>query len=113
MICGNKLDLERDVDKDEATTFAEEIDVPYQETSAWTGENVKETFNELFQNVYEQSKIEYDRKIEQLEKEKLEGKQKEQKEQEAFKLDETRHSKVERDESGNKVEDKKKCCLIF
>ena len=112
MIAGNKLDLERDVDRDEAMQFAEEIEVPYEETSAWTGQNVKETFNKLFEEVYKRSKEEFDKKIALLEKEKEEGIIKE-KEKESFKLDKGRHSEVERDPEGNKIKKDKKCCVIF
>ena len=112
MIAGNKLDLERDVDRDEAMEFAKEIEVPYEETSAWTGQNVKETFNKLFEEVYKKSKEEFDKKIAQIEKEKEEGIVK-KKENESFKLDRDRHSEVERDEDGNKIKKDKRCCVIF
>jgi small GTP-binding protein len=49
LLIGNKLDLkaERVVDKNEAAHLANEIEAKYLEASAKTGENIKELFNVL------------------------------------------------------------------
>ena len=53
-LIGNKIDLEREVLKDEAKNFAEENNLRYFETSCLTGEGVQEFFKDL---VTEISKI--------------------------------------------------------
>ena len=62
-VLGNKVDLREEEDdcvtKDEALEFAEDLkkkfqfncNIPYLETSAKTGENVDESFNELAHNI--------------------------------------------------------------
>jgi small GTP-binding protein len=44
ILLGNKLDLERDVDKAEAEDLAKRLSCVYLETSAKTGENVEKAF---------------------------------------------------------------------
>jgi Ras-related protein Rab-2A len=46
VLAGNKVDLDRDVSHDDLQKFAEEIDVPFFETSALTGVNVNALFEE-------------------------------------------------------------------
>jgi len=43
-LAGNKSDMDRVVEKDEASAFAEENGILYMETSAKTGQNIKELF---------------------------------------------------------------------
>ena len=56
IIIGNKLDLERQVEKKRLEQFAEEYKVPYFETSAKTGEGVEESFNKLIDNLSKKEK---------------------------------------------------------
>lgn len=50
LLCGNKNDLEnRDINFDTAFARAQELQVPYTETSAKNGEGVKEAFEKLFE----------------------------------------------------------------
>ena len=53
-LIGNKIDLKREILKDEAKNFAEENNLRYFETSCLTGEGVQEFFKDL---VTEISKI--------------------------------------------------------
>ena len=47
ILLGNKIDLERQVDKSEAMDLAERIGCEYLETSAKTGENVNNAFEKI------------------------------------------------------------------
>lgn len=47
ILLGNKLDLERDVDKIEAEDLAKRLSCVYLETSAKTGENVEKAFESI------------------------------------------------------------------
>ena len=63
-LVGNKIDLKnREVTKEEALSFAKTNNIRYFETSAKTGDGIKEIFNLLFEEVYKKSK-----EIENLEK---------------------------------------------
>ena len=56
MLIGNKLDLveedpqKRKINKNEVETFAKKNDLLYEETSAKSGLNVKESFEKLVQS---------------------------------------------------------------
>ena len=54
LLIGNKNDMElhREVDKDEASNFAEENKMLYLETSAKTGENVVKAFETIAMDIY-------------------------------------------------------------
>ena len=54
IIVGNKSDLEasREVSKDEGKQFADSHDYHFFETSAKTAENVKEAFDDIFEQLY-------------------------------------------------------------
>ena len=57
ILVGNKIDKEeREVSSDEAKNFANEKNLKYFETSAKNGFGIKETFNELYQDVYKKCK---------------------------------------------------------
>ncbi len=47
ILLGNKVDLEREVDKEEAEDLAKRLSCGYLETSAKTGENVEHVFEEI------------------------------------------------------------------
>ena len=47
ILIGNKADLDRQVQKEEVEALVEDLDCDYIETSAKTGENVKEAFQKL------------------------------------------------------------------
>ncbi|TXT67159.1 MAG: Transforming protein p29 [Promethearchaeota archaeon] len=47
ILVGNKIDLERVVKREEAEELAHRLGCEYMETSAKTGENVKEVFEKL------------------------------------------------------------------
>jgi small GTP-binding protein len=47
VLLGNKLDLERDVDLEEAEDTAKRLSCEYLETSAKTGENVEQAFEKI------------------------------------------------------------------
>ena len=47
ILLGNKIDLERQVDKSEAMDLAKRIGCEYLETSAKTGENVNNAFEKI------------------------------------------------------------------
>ena len=47
IIIGNKIDSDREVNKDTASKFCEEKNYPYYETSAKTGENIDTTIRDL------------------------------------------------------------------
>jgi len=64
MIIGHKCDLvehdpnERQVTREEAEKFAEKHGLLYHEASAKTGSNVKESFEDLIESIYERKKHE-------------------------------------------------------
>ena len=63
-LVGNKIDIEnREITKEDALSFAKTNNIKYFETSAKTGDGIKEIFNLLFEEVYKKSK-----EIENLEK---------------------------------------------
>ncbi|MFX1374539.1 MAG: GTP-binding protein [Promethearchaeota archaeon] len=47
ILLGNKVDLEREVDIEEAEDLAERLSCEYMETSAKTGENVEKAFEKI------------------------------------------------------------------
>ena len=47
ILLGNKADLDREVDKEEAEDLAKRLSCEYLETSAKTGENVEQAFKEI------------------------------------------------------------------
>lgn len=47
ILLGNKADLDREVDKEEAEDLAKRLSCEYLETSAKTGENVEQAFEEI------------------------------------------------------------------
>ncbi|XP_020796182.1 ras-related protein Rab-39A-like [Boleophthalmus pectinirostris] len=55
ILVGQKCDEEelRGVSREEAERLAEELDMPYVETSAKTGQNVSEVFENLIQRIYQ------------------------------------------------------------
>jgi small GTP-binding protein len=56
IILGNKIDLERQVEKDEADDLAKRLSCEYLETSAKTGENVEIAFEKIARACLESSK---------------------------------------------------------
>ena len=53
---GNKIDLERAVNKEDAEAFAKKYNMKYFEISAQTGEGVKEVIDEFIVEVYKRGK---------------------------------------------------------
>lgn len=47
ILIGNKIDLEREVEEEEALDLADRLDLDYLETSAKTGENVETAFKNI------------------------------------------------------------------
>jgi len=47
VLLGNKVDLEREVDREEAEDLAKRLNCEYMETSAKTGENVESAFEKI------------------------------------------------------------------
>ncbi|MDX1798334.1 MAG: Rab family GTPase, partial [Candidatus Lokiarchaeia archaeon] len=47
LLLGNKVDLEREVDQEEAEDLAKRLSCEYMETSAKTGENVEMAFEKI------------------------------------------------------------------
>ena len=47
ILLGNKIDLERQVDRAQAEDLAKELNCEYLETSAKTGENVEVAFEKI------------------------------------------------------------------
>ena len=56
ILVGNKIDMEREISHEEANNFAKENNLKYFETSAKTGYGIDETFNQLYQDIYELNK---------------------------------------------------------
>jgi len=56
IIIGNKIDLNRQVNKEAALKFSKESGYKYYETSALTGENIEESFLEFINNIIEGNK---------------------------------------------------------
>ena len=52
ILVGNKIDLPRDISTEEGANFAQGKKLKYFETSAKTGFNIKEVFNELYIDIY-------------------------------------------------------------
>ena len=53
ILVGNKIDKpEREVNNEEALSFAKKKKLKYYETSAKTGFNIKEVFNEIYKDIY-------------------------------------------------------------
>ena len=50
-LIGNKIDLERKVDKEKAMKFAKEYNLRYFETSCKTGEGVEDFYNDLINEI--------------------------------------------------------------
>lgn len=50
-LVGNKIDLSRDVTKDEGKILAESFKIPFFETSAKTDEGINECFRKLISNI--------------------------------------------------------------
>lgn len=64
ILVGNKIDVEeRDISKEEGEEFAKTHNFKYFETSAKTGEGVKESFNELYKDVFELNRKSLDTNI--------------------------------------------------
>ena len=64
-LIGNKVDVEpkkRAVTKEEAKEFAKSKKAKYFETSALTGEGIRESFNEMFQDIYKKYERIYKKK---------------------------------------------------
>ena len=53
---GNKIDLKRAVNKEDAEAFAKKYNMKYFEISAQTGEGVKEVIDEFIVEVYKRGK---------------------------------------------------------
>jgi small GTP-binding protein len=53
VLLANKIDLERSVTKEEGEEFAKSKSITYSETSAKTGLNIKETFDNLYNNIFQ------------------------------------------------------------
>ena len=53
---GNKIDLKREVNKEDAEAFAKKYNMKYFEISAQTGEGVKEVIDEFIVEVYKRGK---------------------------------------------------------
>ena len=64
ILVGNKVDVpDRAVPKQEGEEFAKKFNFKYFETSAKTGEGVKESFNELYKDVFELNRKSLDTNI--------------------------------------------------
>lgn len=59
IIMANKVDLEdkRIISHEQGKTFADNLKIPYFETSAKTGQGLKEAFQCLFEKVYKSTKL--------------------------------------------------------
>ena len=52
ILVGNKIDLPRKVSNEEGLKYSQDLGIKYFETSALTGYNVKEVFDELYKDIY-------------------------------------------------------------
>jgi small GTP-binding protein len=81
ILAGNKADIDpdnREVSKEEAEKYAKSKNIPYFETSAKSGFNIKEIFNRLYEDIFILNKNLIDNK-ENIELQKKEGKNKKKK----------------------------------
>ena len=78
IILGNKCDLEeiREVTYKEGEEYAENLGYHFYETSAKTGKNVKEAFDDIFEQLYQINKDEIEGKVVSKNKMTLNNKQK-------------------------------------
>ena len=54
VLVGNKIDLEREISREEGIKQAESYQIPYFETSAKTGEGIEDVFMYLIQAIFKQ-----------------------------------------------------------
>jgi small GTP-binding protein len=98
ILVGNKIDIEnRTVKKEEALSFAKTNNIKYFETSAKSGDGIKEIFNLLFEEVYKKSK-----EIENLDKAENEQNNSNENKNPAVKLEQK-----ETDKKNRKTKEKK------